>query len=332
LIRVLHPAPLPTTVLLLESALTDVLTVVLSLGLLRALTPGEVVTAGSMIGGIARAFLFAALVGAAGAFIWSAILPKVRQFPNTVFTTVAYVLILYGITELWGFSGAIAALMFGIAVANLPNIPERVQGRVISFRLVGFAEVERTFFSEAVFLVKTFFFVFLGISIGLSDWTTVAIGFLLAAVAFGGRAVIIRLLASKETTRRDAMLMTALIPKGLAAAVLAALPAQRGIAGGEVIQGTVYAVIFFSIILCALFVFVIEGGRMDRVAAWFFRPFALTPPGGQPRPPSPDVALFETSLGLPPKTEAWHEPNPVTLDGTPASEEAPDDQPPDYGA
>jgi hypothetical protein len=71
---------------------------------------------------------------------------------------------------------------------------------------------------------------------------------------------------------------------------------------------------------------------MDRVAAWFFRPFALTPPGGQPRPPSPDVAPFETSLGLPPKTEAWHEPNPVTLDGTPASEEAPDDQPPDDGA
>jgi hypothetical protein len=43
-------------------------------------------------------------------------------------------------------------------------------------------------------------------------------------------------------------------PKGLAAAVLAALPLQYGIAGGEVIRDTTYMVVLFSISLTAVLV------------------------------------------------------------------------------
>lgn len=314
LLRVLRPGNLPQTVLLLESALTDVLAVVLSLGLMRALTPGAAaVTAGSIAGDVARSFFIAALLGLAGAFVWSAILPKVRQFPNTVFTTIAYVLILFGVAEQLGYNGAIAALTFGIAVANLPSIPERVLGKIFSFRLVGFAEVERTFFAEAVFLVKTFFFVYLGISIGFARWQTVLVGLVMALVAFGGRAAMVRLLAPRTFTRRDALLTTALIPKGLAAAVLAALPSQMGIPNGDLIQDTAYAVVFLSIVLCAAAVFVVESGRVSGLAAGFFGPFptALPEPDEGPAP----VPAFDQSIGLPAlDTAVLQEPNPVSLD------------------
>jgi NhaP-type Na+/H+ or K+/H+ antiporter len=327
MIRILPMASRPQTVLLLESALTDVLAVVLGLGLMRTLTPGQSVSAGLVAGEVAEKFLMGAAVGAAGAFIWSAILPKVRQFPNTIFTTVAYVLILYGLTEWWEYSGAIAALTFGIAVANLQSIPDRIMGKIFNFRLVGFAEVERTFFAEVVFLVKTFFFVFLGISISFADWRIFAVGFGLSVVAFVGRMVMVRLLASRDFARRDTLLMTALIPKGLAAAVLASLPAQRGLPNGEVIQDTVYAVIFLSITMCAILVFVIEGGGLDRFAARFFRPYPDERPVQQT--PSAPVAAFDQSLGLPAMTEDWQEPNPVQLDDpvgvvTPSPEVTPD--------
>jgi NhaP-type Na+/H+ or K+/H+ antiporter len=122
LIRILSPADRPRTVLLLESALTDVLAVVLSLGLMRALASDAAFSAGSMTMEVASSFLVAALMGALGAFIWSAILDKIRQLPNTVFTTVAYVLILYGLTELWGYSGAIASLS-ALPTWNEPSLP-----------------------------------------------------------------------------------------------------------------------------------------------------------------------------------------------------------------
>ncbi len=317
LLRVLRISRLPSTMLMLESALTDVLAVVLSLGIMRALIPGsvDVVTAGGVAGSIAKSFLLAAAVGLGGAFIWSAVLPKIRQFPNTVFTTVAYVLILFGLTELLGYSGAIASLTFGIAVANLPSVPERILGKVISFRLVGFAEVERTFFAEMVFLVKTFFFVYLGISISFSDFRAVAVGAGLAAVAFSGRIVMSRLLLDKSIPRKEALLTVALIPKGLAAAVLASLPLQRGIENGEIIQGTVYAVVFFSIVICAALVFLIESGTLNRFGEIFFKPFPTTPTEGASTMVSAIVPHYDQSLGLPALPEtALEEPNPIQLD------------------
>ena len=311
LIRILALANRPSTILLLESALTDVLAVVLSLGLMDAFESGQDISAGVIVGDVAASFLVAALIGAIGAFVWSAVLPKIRQVPNTVFTTIAFVLILFGITETWEYSGAIAALSFGIAVANLPNIPQKVLGRLITFRLVGFSDVERTFFAEAVFLVKTFFFVFLGISVSFGDLRVVSVGLTVAVVAILGRAVMVRLLAPHSVVRRDALLMTALIPKGLAAAVLASLPLQLGLANGEIIQGTVYAVIFFSILLCAALVFIIESERLNGLAAVWLRPFAVSQPEGAVA--APQVASFEQSLGLPALPVDFQEPNPIQL-------------------
>lgn len=310
LIRTLKLNPAPSTVLFLESAATDILVIVLALALLQAMiaqsggteaaaaAPGAAGNVG-LVGQIGRSFLVAGSVGVVGALLWSAVLDRVRQIPNTVFTTLAYVFILFGLTELWGYSGAIAALAFGIAVANLPNIPQRLLARIFSFRLAAFEEQERAFFAEAVFLVKTFFFVYLGVSITFPDWRAVATGLVLGLAAFPARAPVVRLLASPTTTsRRDAALMTVLVPKGLAAAVMASLPAQAGLPGSEILQGTVYAAIFFSIVACAVLVFVVERGTAEPLLRLSLGKFpdairVATPaapaqePGGAPAPASP---------------------------------------------
>lgn len=325
LLRVLRPSPVPSTVLFLESALTDVLVIVLALALLQAMLAGglEALGAGELGGQIGTSFLMAGLVGAAGAFVWSAILDRVRQLPNTVFTTLAYVFILFGLTELWGYSGAIAALTFGIAVANFPNIPDRMFGRIFSFRLAAFQEHERAFFGEAVFLVKTFFFVYLGVSITFADWRAVAIGLLLGVGAFIARAPIVRLLASPSTTsRRDASLMTVLVPKGLASAVMASLPAQAGLPGAALIQGTVYAAIFFSIITCAVLVVLVERGTfralLERWLAKF--PEKIETPESEVRQPRPEAPMSPFQPDL-------LEPNPITELDQPRGEQPPPDAP-----
>ena len=47
-------------------------------------------------------------------------------------------------------------------------------------------------------------------------------------------------------------------PKGLAAAVLASLPLGAGIAAGQAIQDITYIIIFFSILVCSVLVFLLE--------------------------------------------------------------------------
>ncbi len=263
LIRVLKMATLPSTILFLESAITDILVIVLALGLLEALVAtGSNLSTASLSIDIALSFVVAGLIGTAGAFVWSAILERIRRVPNTVFTTIAYVFILYGTAELLGYSGAIAALAFGIAVANFPNIPERLVGKLFAFRLSALSEHERAFFGEAVFLVKTFFFVYLGASITFDRWQDGAIALLIVATVLIARLPVIRLLAPKATSRRDGALMTALVPKGLASAVLASIPVQRGLPEGGVIAAVVYPAIFFSIVACAVLVFLVERGSL----------------------------------------------------------------------
>ena len=329
LVRVLRMAPKPSTILFLESALADVLIIVFAIALGQALasvSSGEAlnVSGRGLLAHLALSFAVAGAIGVAGAFFWSSVLDRIRQFPNTVFTTFAYVFILFGITELLGYSGAIAALAFGIAIANFPNIPDRYMGKIFSFRLSMFADREKSVFAEAVFLVKTFFFVYLGLSMQFNNWRIVVVGALLAAIAIVARAPIVRLLAPPTTTRRDAALMTVLIPKGLASAVLATLVVGLVLPNGDIVQGTVYSAIFFSIVYCAVLIFWIEHGLLDIpiMASWFGK--FSTAPQPSPAPAASESAATSEAANERPGTKHvieldeiladLQEPNPIGLE------------------
>ncbi len=326
LVRTLRMSPKPSTILFLESALTDVLIIVFAIALGQALAAapsgGASVDGRSLMVSLALSFGVAGAIGIGGAFFWSAVLDRIRQFPNTVFTTFAYVFILFGITELLGYSGAIAALAFGIAVANFPNIPDKYFGKIFSFRLSMFADREKSVFAEAVFLIKTFFFVYLGLSMRFGDWRVVTVGAVLAVLALVARAPIVRLLAPKTTTKRDAALMSVLIPKGLASAVLATLVVGVGLTNGAIVQGTVYAAIFFSIVFCAVLVFMIEHGLLEKPAmqVWFGKFTAAPAPApvesySHPQSIRPVLVLDDILDGL-------QEPNPIVdLDEKPTDED-----------
>jgi hypothetical protein len=49
-----------------------------------------------------------------------------------------------------------------------------------------------------------------------------------------------------------------MVPKGLAAAVLASIPYQMGIEGGEFIRDIIYAIILISITLTSILVYLVE--------------------------------------------------------------------------
>jgi len=68
-----------------------------------------------------------------------------------------------------------------------------------------------------------------------------------------------------------------MVPKGLAAAVLASIPLREGIAGGDIIQNVTYAVVLFSIVLTSLLTFLLTGTRLSKVYEWIFRGFGVSP-------------------------------------------------------
>lgn len=251
------------TILVLESALSDVLCIVFVLAFVEAHISQEL-NVMNMVGDILSSFVLAALIGIASALLWSAILAKVRTLKNSMFTTPAFVFVIYGLSELLGFSGAISALAFGVSLSNIDLFPMRYIRRIRKEGLQTFNDAEKHFFSEIVFLLKTFFFIFIGVSIRFTDVWTIVLGVLLTMVIYIIRIPTVKFTVYEPLPTIDLTLMATMVPKGLAAAVLAAVPMQLGMPGGEMVRNVVYAVILTSIVFTSVLIPILEKSSVVR--------------------------------------------------------------------
>ncbi|HEU5352722.1 MAG TPA: cation:proton antiporter [Terracidiphilus sp.] len=267
-----------SAMLFLESAISDVFSIVLAIALMDGMQAGNV-RWGSMAGHLMGSFLIASLLGALGAVLWSNLLNRMRALQNGMFTTAAFVFLLYGVTEILGYSGAIAVLVFGIGLGNVAWHGGLLSKRFPFLAPVELNDREKGFFSEIVFLLKTFFFVYIGLSIQFTNFGWIAFGLTVTLLIFAVRIPIVRFAVNKSVPRPDACRMAAITPKGLAAAVLASLPLEQHIPGGDLIQNSTYAVVLFSILLTAILVFLQDMTFVGRLYRLIFSGFAsgLTP-------------------------------------------------------
>jgi NhaP-type Na+/H+ or K+/H+ antiporter len=245
-----------------ESSVNDVLSVAVTLALIGAYQLGDI-NVGMITGDLIASFLVAIVFGFGGAFLWSLILRRIHTMKNAMFTTVAIVFALFGLVETLGFSGAIAALAFGITIGNIESIKLPKFGKPLAGNPVGLSETEKAFFTEASFLLKTFFFIYLGISLQFSSTGIILIGILITFIAFALRIPAVKIAVGRSVSTKEASLMSVMIPKGLAAAVLASIPAQAGIIGGELIRDVTYMVILISIVATSVMIPLLERTRVS---------------------------------------------------------------------
>ncbi|MBL7828210.1 MAG: cation:proton antiporter [Saprospiraceae bacterium] len=265
------------TILVLESAFSDVFTLAVPLTLLTAYKIGKVDVA-FVTGQMIAAFILAMMLGVVGAFGWGILLNRMRTLQNTVFTTPAFVFILYGIVELLNYSGPIAALAFGITLGNIDVLGPPIMRNVLASRPISLNDNERAFFSEAVFLLRTFFFVYIGISVHLENWWLMALGAIITGALFLARIPIVRFSVPRTTSPKDASYMSTMIPKGLGAAVLASLPAQQGIEGGETIQSIVFSIILCTTLFTTILTFLVDKTWLSHLYTWIFKMTGLGKP------------------------------------------------------
>ena len=69
----------------------------------------------------------------------------------------------------------------------------------------------------------------------------------------------------------DSSLASVMVPKGLAAAVLASVPLRMGLPGGETVQSFAYMVVLFSILTTALLVPVLRRPAVASLCRSFFK-------------------------------------------------------------
>jgi NhaP-type Na+/H+ or K+/H+ antiporter len=251
------------TILILESAFSAILCIVVALAIFESYKYGEF-RIGIIFGQVFSSFLLASLIGLLGSIFWSMVLDKVRTINNSIFTTPSFVFIVYGINELLGYSGIISALAFGIGLANMDLIHNRWLKKFSDKRPTLLNPTEKTLFSELVFLMKTFFFVYVGISIKFDSLISLLIGLGISVILIILRIPIVRISLPSDINNinnKDRAFLSMMIPRGLAAAVLATMISQSGLAGSERVSNIVFSVIFFTIIFTSVLVPLLEKSK-----------------------------------------------------------------------
>ncbi len=273
------------TILSLESAFTDVLAIVIFLGLVESAASGNYDT-GKLLLGIGSKPLISLAVGVASGLIWAFIKKKFGPLISMAFAGEAWALLTYGVIEFFNWNGAIGVLALGFSLANLDLLPKFVRTHISAIPV---SYNDLSLLSEITFLLRTFFFIYLGILIQFSNVQVVLMAVFLTVLIFVTRYLAIRLLFSKEKyPRLDAMVAVAMGPRGLACAVLATVPLQKGVEGGEWLQSVVFALIPMTIFMTAVFVSLAENDSLRSKMSKLFMmyPEASTQPTVKPAPTS----------------------------------------------
>lgn len=254
------------SLLTLESALTDVFCIVFSLTIIEVISLGGFGIQTTLTH-LTSLFAIAGLVGLIGGVIWIFLILKVFKEHNYVMV-VAYLILIYVAAQYLGGNGAIAALFFGLILKNSKQLSSIIRGittrkarekkKALKGEL-GFSVTtpsEEYFYHQISFLLKTFFFVYIGIMIDLTDWKALAIGGAISIILMFSRLASGML--TKGMSPENKSLANSMFARGLAAAAIAQLALQAGIPHADFIIKVAYVVITGTIILSSARVFIIK--------------------------------------------------------------------------
>jgi cell volume regulation protein A len=223
--------------LLVEASLGDALAV-LAVGTLLAIAAGGSASAMTIAWGLTSSLLVAVASGIAAGMVWSWFLPLLSEQRFWHVLTFGAVLLLYAGVHSIGGNNMVAVLVFGLTLSNYRNVRNELETAGTAQRNDWFAEVpfrhegatERThdfmltFHGELAFLIRSFFFVLLGMLVdfgGLRRNLALALACLAALLI--ARVLIVQAgrFAWREVTATEREVMIWLMPRGLITAVLA---------------------------------------------------------------------------------------------------------------
>jgi len=248
------------TLLSLESVFTDAIVIVLGITFLDLIVSARSMVFSEVAKSIASAFSIGVVFGLICGLVWLKLLSAIRDQTYDDILTLSVTLFFYGLTEVVGGNGAIFALIFGLVLGNGAEI-----GGI--FRMEGIVEIGgimRKFMSQMSFFIRTYFFVYLGLILFIENRMTV-----LYSVALSLLLLVGRFIGVMFTTFRDPELgeyssvLTSMMPRGLAAAIMAQLVASSGIAHSSMFPELIMIVIIVSVVISSIGAAIIKR-RMNR--------------------------------------------------------------------
>ncbi|MEM9192661.1 MAG: cation:proton antiporter [Myxococcota bacterium] len=318
-------APHISNLVNLESALTDVLCVVSTVVCINIYVSGQTDIGGAGLT-LVKSFGIGLGIGAVAGLLSILVLRRLRKSAYAYPLTLGALLVIYVLIDELGGSAALGILATAIMVGNAPTL-SKAMGLEKTARL---GSGVTTTHDQIVFIIKSFFFCFIGEMLG-PPWVMLFFGVLLGVLLLFARLPAVAIGTFRSGLSNPAKGLVAVsMPRGMAAGVLAIMPAQAGMSGTEDLPVVVFASVFTTILIFAVgfpvlkaqlkkhdpdsLVPIVENSpaslSMDSLAS---AEGQSRPPGSSPAssPPASSPPASPPSASSPPPQEVADKPAPV---------------------
>lgn len=242
LVRGIRISDKARSMLSFESALTDILATIIAFILLEAVLAGrfDLQTLEQTLG---RAVAIGLLLGLGVGIPWMYLSTKFKNAQHAYMLTLGILFVLFFLSNSLGESGALTALVFGLMVGSKAYL-----SRILKFKMLAVSADDPTH-NQLTFLVRSFFFVFVGLMASFGQIEYIIFGVLITVVIYIGRIATVRIILTKSFSKLDKAVTRSMIPRGLAAAVLATYPITMGLPNAEAYPQIIFFIILTSVII-----------------------------------------------------------------------------------
>ena len=228
-----------------ESALTDIFAVIIAFVLFEAALSGEFSL--DLLGvTIGKAILVGLVLGFGVGIPWMFVISKLKNAQHSYMLTIGMVFLLFFLATSFGESGALTALVFGLMLGKKTYFSRLLK--------VKFPEdtIDNSLHNQVTFLVRAFFFVFVGLLASFAQLEYVIFGIVAAIAIYIGRIIITKSVLVRGFSKLDKKVTSVMIPRGLAAAVLATFPLSMGLPNAEAYPQIIFFVVLTSVIITTI--------------------------------------------------------------------------------
>ena len=245
LVRQLRVSEETKSMLSFESALTDILSTIVAFIMFDAVLSGyfDIELLGITFG---RNIAIGLLLGLGVGIPWMFITTKLANAQHSYMLTLGILFVLYFMAQSFGESGALTALVFGLMLGN-----RRRLSRYLRIKLPEIS-TDDTMHNQLTFLVRSFFFVFVGLLASFGKIEYIVFGIVSAILIYIGRLIVTKTTLTNRFSTLDRKVTSVMIPRGLAAAVLATFAITLGLPNGEVYPQIIFFVIMGSVIITTI--------------------------------------------------------------------------------
>ena len=245
LIKKIHISDDAKSMLGFESALTDIFAVIIAFVLFEAMLSGEFSL--DLLGiTIGKAVAVGLVLGLGVGIPWMFVISKLKNAQHSYMLTIGMVFMLFFLATSFGESGALTALVFGLMLGKKTYF-----SRILKIK---FPEdtIDNSLHSQVTFLVRAFFFVFVGLLASFTQIEYVIFGVIAGIAIYIGRIILTKSVLVRGFSKLDRKVTSVMIPRGLAAAVLATFPLSMGLPNAEAYPQIIFFVVITSVIITTI--------------------------------------------------------------------------------